>query len=157
MIRLRGVIPSVAAEALLTVLLARLVGTPVVWSLLIALPMALVLLLLLSTPAGVEPSWSAPPVPPSAAAHLEASTLASRLDDAAADQSRFRGRVQPRLATLALARLRGRPGLGDLPDLHDQRAKAALGPDFHRVLTDPTATLPEPGALLAMLNRLEEP
>jgi hypothetical protein len=157
MIRLRGVIPAIAAEALLTVLLARLVGTPVAWSLLIALPMALVLLLLLSTPAGVEPSWSAPPVPPSAAAHLEASTLAGRLDDAAVDQGRFRSRVQPRLATLALARLRGRPGMADLPDLHDRRAEAALGPEFHRVLTDPTTTLPEPATLLAMLNRLEEP
>jgi|SRR5882724_5964312 len=157
MIRLRGIIPAIAAEALLTVLLDRLVGTPVAWALLIALPMALVLLLLLSTPAGVEPSWSAPPTPPSAAAHLEASTLASRLDDAAVDQGRFRSRVQPRLATVALARLRGRPGLADLPDLHDQRARTALGSEFHRVLTDPTATLPEPGALLAMLNRLEEP
>jgi hypothetical protein len=156
MIRLRGIIPAIAAQALLTVLLARLVGTPVVWSVLIALPMALVLLLLLSTPAGVEPSWSAPPTTPSAAAHLEASTLAGRLDDAAVDQSRFSGRVQPRLAALALARLRTRPGLADLPDLHDGRASAALGPEFHRMLTDPTATLPEPGALLAMLDRLEE-
>src|SRR5882757_9145686 len=147
MIRLRGIIPAIGAEALLTVLLARL----------IALPMALVLLLLLSTPAGVEPNWSAPPTPPSAAAHLEASTLASRLDDAAGDQGRFRSRVQPRLATVALARLRARPGLADLPDLHDQRARTALGPEFHRVLTDPTAPLPEPGTLLAMLNRLEEP
>src|SRR5882724_9020815 len=67
MIRLRGIIPAIAAEALLTVLLDRLVGTPVAWALLIALPMALVLLLLLSTPAGIEPSWSAPPTPPSAA------------------------------------------------------------------------------------------
>ena len=157
MIRLRGIIPAIGAEALLTVLLARLIGTPVAWALLIALPMALVLLLLLSTPAGVEPSWSAPPTPPSAAAHLEASTLASRLDDAAADQGRFRSRVQPRLATVALARLRGRPGLADLPDLHDRRAQAALGADFHRILTDPAATLPGPDRVLAMLNRLEEP
>jgi hypothetical protein len=157
MIRLRGIIPAIGAEALLTVLLARLIGTPLAWSVLIALPMALVLLLLLSTPAGVEPSWSAPPTTPSAAAHLEASTLASRLDDAVADQGRFRSRVQPRLATLALARLRGRPGLADLPDLRDRRAETALGPDFHRILTDPAASLPQPDTLLAMLNRLEEP
>jgi len=157
MIRLRGIIPAIGAEALLTVLLARLIGTPVGWAVLIALPMALLLLLLLSTPAGVEPSWSAPPTEPSAAAHLEASTLAGRLDDAAADQGRFRSRVQPRLATLALARLRGRPGLADLPDLHSRRAETALGPDFHRILTDPAASLPQPDTLLAMLNRLEEP
>jgi hypothetical protein len=156
MIRLRGILPAIGAQAVLTVGLARLIGTPVVWSALIALPMALVLLLLLSTPAGVEPSWSAPPVPPSAAAHLDASTLASRLDDAATDEGRFRSRVQPRLAALALARLRSRPMLADLPDLADRRAMAALGPELHRLLTDPAARLPEPEALLALLSRLEE-
>jgi hypothetical protein len=155
-IRLRAILSAVAAQAVLTAALARLIGTPVLWSALIALPMALLLLLLLTSPLAVEPTWSAPPVPPSAAAHLDASTLASRLDDAAADQGRFRGRVQPRLAALALARLRGRHGLADLPDLTDPRARAALGPELHRLLTDPAATLPEPPALQALLNRLEE-
>lgn len=156
MTRLRGVVPAVAAEILLTFGLARLVGTPYVWSALLALPIALVLLLLLTTPAGVEPSWSAPPLPPSSAAHLDASTLGSRLDDAVMDQARFRGRVQPRLAALALATLRGRRELADLPDLADPRAVAALGPDLHRLLTNPAATMPDPRALRAMLNRLEE-
>ena len=114
------------------------------------------LLLLLTTPPGIEPTWTAPPIPPSAAAHLDASTLASRLDDAAVDQGRFRSRVQPRLAALALAKLRGRHGLADLADLTDQRATTALGPDLHRLLTDPAATLPEPPVLQALLNRLEE-
>jgi len=155
-IRLRGIIPAIAAQAVLTVALARLIGTPVLWSALIALPMALILLLLLTTPTGVEPTWSAPPLPPSAAAHLDASTLASRLDDAAVDQGRFHGRVQPRLAALALAKLRCRPALGDLPDLADPRAVAALGPELHRLLTDPAATLPPPRALQALLDRLEE-
>jgi hypothetical protein len=155
-IRLRGIIMAVAAEAVLTAGLARLIGTPVLWATLIAMPMALVLLLMLSTPAGIEPTWTAPPVPPSAAAHLDASTLASRLDDASVDQGRFHGRVQPRLAALALAKLRGRHGLADLPDLADPRAEAALGPQLHRLLTDPAATLPEPKSLAAMLNRLEE-
>ncbi|HEY0805342.1 MAG TPA: hypothetical protein VGD84_09765 [Pseudonocardiaceae bacterium] len=156
MIRLRGILPAVAAQAVLTVGLARLIGTPLTWSALIALPMALILMLLLSTPAGVEPTWSAPPLPPSAAAHLDASTLASRLDDAVVDQGRFRSRVQPRLAALALAKLRCRPALADLSDLADRRAVAALGPALHRLLTDPAATLPEPKALQALLNRLEE-
>ncbi|HEX4703491.1 MAG TPA: hypothetical protein VH352_15295 [Pseudonocardiaceae bacterium] len=157
MIRLRGIIPAIAAEAVLTFGLARLIGTPAVWSALIALPIALVLLLMLTTPAGIEPLWSAPPVPPSAATHLEASTLASRLDDAMVDKGRFRGRVQPRLATLALALLRGRPGMADLPDLTDGRAVAALGPELHALLTNPAATLPEPPVLLALLTRLEAP
>jgi hypothetical protein len=156
MIRLRGILPALGAQAVLTVGLSRLIGTPLAWSALIALPMALILLLLLTTPAGVEPTWSAPPVPPSAAAHLDASTLASRLDDAAVDQGRFRGRIQPRLAALALAKLRGRPALADLPDLADRRAVAALGPELHRLLTDPAATLPEPTALRALLTTLEE-
>lgn len=156
MIRLRGILSAVAAQAVLTAALAKLIGTPVVWSALIALPMAMVLLLLLTTPPGVEPTWSAPPVPPSAAAHLDASTLASRLDDASVDQTRFRGRVQPRLAALALAKLRCRHNLVDLPDLTDPRARTALGPELHRLLTDPAATLPEPPALHALLNRLEE-
>lgn len=156
MIRLRGLIPAVATEILLTAGLARLVGTPVTWSALIALPLAALLLLLLSTPSGVEPTWSAPPVPPSAAAHLEASTLASRLADAMVDRGRFRGRVQPRLATLALGTLRSRPGLADLDDLNDGRAVTALGPELHALLTDPAAALPEPTVLLALLHRLEE-
>jgi hypothetical protein len=155
-IRSRAALAAVGAEILLTAGFARLVGTPVLWSALIALPMAAVLLLLLSTPPGVEPTWDAPPTPPSATAHLEASTLASRLEDASADQGRFRHRIQPRLAALALARLRSRPGLADLPDLADPRAAAALGPRLHTVLTDPTATLPDPPALLALLERLEE-
>ncbi|HEX4722240.1 MAG TPA: hypothetical protein VH333_06980 [Pseudonocardiaceae bacterium] len=156
MIRLRVIILAVATEAVLTAALARLIGTPVLWSALISLPMALVLLLLLTTPPGIEPTWTAPPIPPSAAAHLDASTLASRLDDAAVDQGRFRSRVQPRLAALALAKLRCRHDMADLPDLADPRAKAALGPQLHRLLTDPAATLPEPASLEALLNRLEE-
>lgn len=156
MIRARAVVAAVGAEVLLTAGLARLVGTPVSWSALIALPVAAVLLLLLTTPPGVEPSWAAPPPSPSAATHLEASTLASRLEDASTDQGRFRHRIQPRLVALALARLRGRPGLADLPDLADPRAAAALGSRLHALLTDPTATLPDPPALLALLERLEE-
>jgi len=155
-IRPRQLIPAIAAEALLTVGLARLIGTPVLWSALIALPMALVLLLLLATPAGVEPSWTAPPHPPSAAAHLDASTLASRFEDAVVDQGRFRGRIQPRLAALALGKLRCRRELADLSDLDDPRAAAALGPDLHRLLTRPDATMPDPKALRALLDRLEE-
>lgn len=156
MIRVRSVALACVAEVVLTVGIAKLVGTPLTWSALIALPMAAVLLLLLSTPPGVEPTWSAPPESPAAATHLEASTLASRLDDAATDQGRFRSRVQPRIAALALAALRRRPGLRDLSDLADPRAVDALGPRAHALLTDPAATLPDPHTLLEILDRLEE-
>lgn len=152
----RRVVVAVLAEAVLTFALTELVGTPPLWSALIALPIAAVLLLLLSTPPGVEPTWSDPPAPPTAATHLEASTLAGRLQDAATDAGRFRSRIQPRLAALALARLRRRPALRDLPDLADPRAAAALGPALHDLLTNPRATLPAPQVLLGLLDRLEE-
>jgi hypothetical protein len=155
-IRTRTMVFAVIAEIALTVAFSRLVGTPLTWSALIALPIAAVLLLLLASPPGVEPTWAAPPSLPSAAAYLEASTLGSRLEDAFADQGRFRSRIQPRLAALALAALRRRQGLGDLAYLSDPRAADALGPRWHSVLTDPSATLPEPRALLDMLERLEE-
>jgi hypothetical protein len=155
-IGLRGVLVTVAVEALLTYGLTKLVGTPVVWSALIALPLAILLLLLLSTPPGVEPVWAPPPSPPAVAAHLDASMLAGRLEDAAADQGRYTNRVQPRLAGLALTALRRRSGLTDVVDLADPRAAVALGAHWHAVLTDPSATLPPPDELLALLARLEE-
>ena len=157
MIRARVVLAAVATEIALTVLIARLVGTPVVWSALVALPVAALLLLLLISPPGVEPSWQAPPSGPASTSYLEASTLASRLTDAAADRYRFRTRIQPRLASVALASLRTRPGLADLVDLTDERAVAALGPRWHALLTTPSATLPEPSVLLEFLDHLERP
>jgi hypothetical protein len=155
-IGLRGIASALATWAVLTFAFVKLVGTPVDWSVLIALPLAGVLLLLLSSPVAIEPSWGAPPEPPSAAAHLDASTLANRLEDAAGDPGRYRSRVQPRLASLALTSLRRRPGLADLSDLADPRAAAALGARWHTLLTDPSATLPEPRVLLALLAQLEE-
>lgn len=154
-LRPRSLIAAVVAEIVLVIGLDRLVGTPMLWSALIALPMAAALLLFLSTPPGVEPTWADPPLPPSAATHLEASTLAGRLQDAATDQGRFRSRIQPRLAKLALTTLRRRQGLHDLPDLADPRARVELGPQLHDLLTDPMATLPSPGVLRGLLDRLE--
>ncbi|HEX5402348.1 MAG TPA: hypothetical protein VFX16_08615 [Pseudonocardiaceae bacterium] len=156
MIGLRGIASALATWVVLTFAFVKLVGTPVGWSILIALPLAAVLLLLLSTPVAIEPAWGAPPEPPSAAAHLDASTLANRLEDAVADQGRYRSRVQPRLAALALSSLRRRPGLADVLDLSDPRAVTVLGDRWHTLLTDPSATLPEPHVLLALLARLEE-
>lgn len=156
MIGWRGVVLAVAAEVVLTFALTKLVGTPVLWSVLVSLPLAALVLLVLATPPGIEPAWVPPPEPPAVAAHLEASTLAGRLEDAVNDQGRYRTRVQPRLAAVALSALRRRPGLGDLPDLTDPRAAAELGPRWHSVLTNPTATLPSPEEVLALLAKLEE-
>jgi hypothetical protein len=156
LIRVRNVVLAVIVEVLLAFAINKLIGTPMPWAALVALPLAALVLLVLATPPGVEPSWSPPPEQPAIAAHLDASLLAGRLEDAAHDQSRYRSRVQPRLAALALAALRRRPGLGDLTELRDPRAAAELGPRWHALLTDPAATLPEPAVLLALLERLEE-
>jgi hypothetical protein len=155
-VRPRNVVLAVVVELLVTYVVNRLFGTPWQWAALIALPLAALTLLAVSTPAGVEPAWGRPPAPPAVAGHLEAGLLASRLADAANDQSRYRSRVQPRLAAIALAALRHRPGLADVADLRDPRAAAELGPHRHALLTDPAATQPEPAALLALLEGLEE-
>jgi hypothetical protein len=156
MIRLRVLLPALGCELVTAGLLDRLAGTSPLWSALLALPIALVLAVLLASPAAVEPTWSAPPQPPSPATCMDASTLASRLEDAVTDQSRFRTRVQPRLALLAVSALRRRPGLGDLVDLADPRAATALGPRWHALLTDPAARMPDPNVLSDLLTSLEE-
>lgn len=152
----RGLVIAIAAEVALTVVLTKVVGTPAVWSVLVALPLAALVYLLLAAPPGIEPAWAPPPEPPAVAGHLEASTLAGRLEDAGNDQGRYRTRVQPRLAAVALSALRRRPGLADLSDLTDPRAAAELGPRWHAALTDPAATLPSPEEVRALLAKLEE-
>lgn len=156
MIRLPHVLSVLLFAALCAWGLTRLVGIPWWWAALVVLPVAAVLLLLLAAPPGVEPSWAALPEPPNAAVYLDASMFAGRLADAATDQSRYRTRVQPRLAALALTALRRRPGLADLSDLSDPRAVAALGAQWHTALTDRSARQPEPRILLALLASLEE-
>lgn len=156
MIRVRSILAAVVFEALCAWGLVKLVGMPAQWAVLVALPLAALLLLLLTTPPGVEPSWAAPPEAPTVATHLDASTFAGRLEDASTDQGRYQTRVRPRLAALALTELRKRPGLADLADLRDPRAAEALGRQWHTLLTDPIAHQPEPRILLALLAHLEE-
>ena len=146
---------AVVAEGALIVLLTKLVGTPVLWSALIGAPIAAVLLLLLTTPPGVEPTWDDPPAPPTAATHLEASTLAGRLQDASTDTGRFRSRIQPRLAALALARCAGGRTCATCPTSPTRGRAGALGPSCT------TCSPPEghaAGALgpAGLLDRLEE-
>jgi hypothetical protein len=154
-LRLRAVLATLACEVVVAAFAVVLLGFPVFWAVLLGLPIAAVLLLFLSTGTGIDVSWQPLPGSPTPAAHLEAATLAGRLADAARDQGRYRTRIQPRLARLAVQRLRGRPGTADLTDLRDPRAAAVLGPDLHRLLTDPRATLPTPARLADLLDRLE--
>ena len=156
MIRLRAVVVALLTEVVFAVGLAFLLGTNVFWSVSVALPVAALVLLGMSLPRSVEPSWHAPPEPVTGPSYLGASTLASRLSDAVTDQHRFRRRIQPRLARLALAQLRRRPGTEDMIDLSDSRALSVLGPELHRLVTDPGSTMPEPKDLTEYLRQLED-
>ncbi|WP_188316497.1 hypothetical protein [Solihabitans fulvus] len=146
----------VALFGVITLLICYwLLGAPWPWAAVLTAPVGAVVWLTARTPRATEPVWQPLPDPLSTATELQASTLAGRLAEAAEDQSRFRGRVQPRLRALALARLRQLPGNGDLADLADPRAAALLGPELHHLLTNPAARLPGPAGLTDLLNRLE--
>jgi hypothetical protein len=153
--RLGAVVAAVAVEVIVAVACAFLLGFGWIWAVLLALPIAAVVLVWRSTSVGIDPSWQPLPDTPTPAAYLEAATLAERLGDAAVDQGRFVDRVQPRLARLVVARLRRHPATADLVDLTDPRAAELLGPQLHELVTDPRATLPAPAVLAALLDRLE--
>lgn len=127
-------------------------GIAVEWSALFAVPVTVFVYLVLQAPTGVEAVWAPLPDPHSRATVHVAASLASRLGEAFDTPSRFRTRLQPRLAALATARLR-RAGIDEL---YDPRAPAVLGDDLYRLVTDPDATLPDPRTATAMFARLEE-
>lgn len=122
------------------------------WSALFGVPVTLFAFMVLLSPTGVEPLWAPLPDPTTRATEHLAASLASRLSEAADTPSRYRTRLQPRLARLALARLR-RAGIDEL---YDPRAPAVLGEDLYRLVTDPDVTLPDPRTAAAMFARLEE-
>ena len=106
----------------------------------------------LLAPGAAEPIWAPlPDVHTRATEHL-ATSLASRLSESSEYPSRFRTRLQPRLARLALVKLR-RAGI---EELHDPRAPEVLGAELHRLVTDPDATLPGPARAAALFATLEE-
>ena len=146
-----------ALAAMLAVLMVAAVplAVPLGWSVLLSVPAGAVTALgcLLAHPA--EPVWQRPPDPPATTTELQVSLLSSRLAEAAHDQRRFDSRVRPRLVALALAGLRARPETRDLTDLDDPRAAAALDPRLYDLLTRPTATLPDPRTLAALITTLE--
>lgn len=131
-----------------------LVGVPVCWAVIVGLPVAGCAFLagLLSRVAA--PTWQPEPIPGQSLTTHQASSLGSRFEEAARDHHRFQVRVQPRLRTLALRALKQR--IAGLEDLADPRARPALGPDLHDLLTRPDAQLPPPRRLAELLGRLEE-
>jgi hypothetical protein len=131
----------------------RLLGgvlTP--WAVLLALPITAVTLLGLLSPRGAEPVWAPLPESGSSPTAYQASALASRLAEAVDYPARYRTRVQPRLRTLALAKLR-RAGIEELAD---PRAASMLGPRMHRLVTDQNAKLPDPRTAAALFTELEK-
>ena len=142
--------------AVLTALFANnILAVPILWALLLGLPVGALVLLGSLLAGAADANWEPVPAPHVVPAELHASTLATRFAEAAEDQHRFTSRVQPRLRRLAIAVLRGRSGTEDLTTLDDPRAKRALGPELHSLLTDRRARLPEPRRLVALLDELE--
>jgi hypothetical protein len=129
-----------------------LAGVRPVWAVLIGLPFIAFMLLFLLAPGGVEPIWAPLPDPSTRPSEHLATALESRLSEAADYQPRFRSRVQPRLARLAVAKLR-RHGI---EDLHDPRASGVLGAEVYRLAVDQDATLPDPKTTAALFRTLEE-
>jgi hypothetical protein len=143
----RALLISFGVGAVAAFVLYR-IGAPVEWAVLIALPIAALVLLMARLPRATDIAWSPLPGHQSTATSVQAATLASRLDEASRDQDRFASRVQPRLRQLALARLRQNHGIATLDE-------TLLGPVAYRLLTDPNAAMPNPRALAEVLDRLE--
>ncbi|HET9143777.1 hypothetical protein [Actinophytocola sp.] len=151
----RAVFLALLATALTTFAINQLFALPVPWAVVLSLTVGGVVLLGSLLSGAMEANWDPAPPSDTARADLHASTLAVRFAEAAGDQHRFTSRVQPRLGRMALAMLRERPDTADLASLDDPRARAALGPELHQLLTDPAARLPEPRRLAALLEHLE--
>jgi hypothetical protein len=131
-------------------------GVPLAWAILFGLATGTIAMLGALLAGMMDANWEAVPHPVTSAPELHASSLATRFAEAAEDDQRFMTRVRPRLCRVAIATLRARPGTEDLTSLDDPRARAALGPDLHAVLTDARAAMPRPRQLATMLAQLEE-
>jgi hypothetical protein len=153
----RSVVSAIAVAVLAALFAAQLMAVPLGWAIVLGLPLGGVVLVGTLLSGAMDANWEPVPAPSVIPSELHASTLATRLAEAASDRHRFTTRVQPRLRRLAVATLRGRPDTTDLTSLADPRAKDALGPDLYSLLTDPAARLPEPRRLAELLDRLEGP
>jgi len=133
--------------------MAILGGMAVQWAVLLAVPIAAVTLVGLRSPRGADPVWAPLPDTHGGATEHQAAALASRLAESVATPARFVTRVQPRLRTLALAKLR-RAGIDELAD---PRAVSVLGPRLHALVTRPDAVMPDPRTAAVLFAELEEP
>ncbi|GLZ34544.1 hypothetical protein Lesp02_67310 [Lentzea sp. NBRC 105346] len=77
-------------------------GADPLWAIVLAVPPAALALVATYLPKATDVVWLPPPEPPSSIASVQASTLATRLAQAAGDETRFRERVQPRLRKLGI-------------------------------------------------------
>jgi hypothetical protein len=148
----RAVLAALAVGALVVAGMRVLAGVQLPWAVLLGVPVTAFTMLFLLMPVAAEAVWAPLPEPPTRATEHLAATLASRLDEAAGHAGRFRTRVQPRLASLALVKLR-RAGIDEL---HDPRAPDILGAQLHRLVTDPNATMPDPRTAAALFASLAE-
>lgn len=129
-------------------------GVPFWWSVAIAVPVGTAVLVGSLFSGVFDVDWAPEPEPQTAGVCLQASSLADRLAQAAADPHRFDTRIRPRLHRLAVDRLRRTAGI---EDLDDPRARDLLGADLHDLITTPGVRLPPPKTFVAMVRRLEEP
>ncbi|WP_018683254.1 hypothetical protein [Actinokineospora enzanensis] len=147
----RSVVFGVLAGAVVVVVASRAGGVPPFWAVALGVPACALVWLATRLAGPLEPLWTAVPDESGPATLSQAATLAARLAEAERDPHRFRTRVQPRLRALAAARLRAH----GVSDVESARARDLLGPDLHRLITSPTATLPEPRVVAALLDALD--
>lgn len=152
MTSMRALLTALAVGVAAVAMMSVLGGIAPLWAALLGVPATLFTLLVLVSPAGVEPVWAPLPERGSRATEHAAASLASRLAEAAENPARYRTRLRPRLQRIALAELR-RHGV---PSLDDPRAPELLGSDLHRLVTDERATLPGPAAVTRLLAHLKE-
>lgn len=128
-------------------------GVPFWWSVAVALPVGSAVLVLSLLSGVFDVDWAPEPEQPGAGVCMQATSLADRLSQSAAEPHRFATRIRPRLLRLALDRLRREEGIDDLDD---PRARDLLGADLYDLITIPGARTPPPKTFAAMVRRLEE-
>jgi hypothetical protein len=153
---IRSVVLAALAATVAGLVAHQVFGTPLLWSIALALPAGALALAIGLLSGAADANWEAVPATETARPQLHASSLAIRFAEAAQDPHRFRTRVQPRLRRLAVASLRSRSETADLTTVDDPRARQALGDELFDLLTNDQATMPTPRRLTELLVRLEE-
>lgn len=150
---LKAALIAVTVGVLAALGMAILGGMVTHWAVLVAVPITAVTLVSLRAPTGADPIWAPLPDQHGGGTEHQAAALASRLAESAGNPARFVTRVQPRLRTLAMAKLR-RAGIEELAD---PRAVSVLGPRLHLLVTSRDAVVPDPRTAAVLFAELEEP